>query len=226
MLRFIIRKTGYAYVLLRTGGFRELLCELRKLIFSKHRLVCLGRDIEGYGKGPVECSIGYYFRQATEEDMNEVFRQVETEGRDSAQTLLKSKLLYECGCGDWFVVRTNETDAPCYFQCVVRPEDNSVVEKYFKGWFSRIKADEIILESAYTFKNYRGNRIAPSFVAHLMKIYRNKGYERVKIYIEKDREAQLIRTEEGGFRRLEELSLLKILFFTIKRLRPYQPVYV
>jgi L-amino acid N-acyltransferase YncA len=97
------------------------------------------------------------------------------------------------------------------------------VEKGFHGWFSRLAADEIILESAYTFEKYRGNRIAPSFVAHLLEIYRNRGFKRARVYIDKNREAQMEKAEEGGFKRCEEINILKILSFTIMKSGPYQP---
>lgn len=221
--RALVKNIKCYFTLLMIGAFSELFRELGHQIFGRESLVCLARDIEGYGQGPVECKIKYHFRQASREDMKEVFHHIKTESKEGALMLLERKWLYECGFGDWFVVRSDGIDEPCYFQCVMRPGDNVLVEKGFQGWFSRLEADEIILESAYTFEKYRGNRIAPSFVAHLMEIYGKEGFKRVRVYINKNREERMKKAEEAGFKRCEEINIMKILSFTIMKSGPYQP---
>ena len=57
MIRRLLIKIKCAFVLFKIGAFKELLRALRHQIFSSYRLVCLVRNIEGYGKGPVECKI-------------------------------------------------------------------------------------------------------------------------------------------------------------------------
>jgi L-amino acid N-acyltransferase YncA len=219
-MRFF-RKTICAFTLLRVGAFKVFLNQLRRQIYSRNVQIGIVKNLDDYGKNLVECKINYNLRQASEEDIKEAFQKVKTESKESAQMLLNRRWLYECGCGKWFVARTADTDELCYFQCVISPEDNKLLEKDFRDWFPRLKEDEIIMEGAYTFEKHRGNRVAMSVIFDILDIYREKGFKRMVGYIDSYREVSLGKMERIGFTRFEEITLHKNLFFTKTKSRPY-----
>ncbi len=220
MLMRFLRKISCAITLLRVGALKVFWDQLRHQIYSRDVHIGIAKSLDSLEKNPIECPVNYNLREASKEDINEAFEMVKTESKESAQMLLNRKWLYECGCGKWFVARTTDNDDLCYFQCVISAEDNERLDKGFRTWFPRLKEGEIIFEGAYTFENYRRNKLAGSVLFDLMEIYRNKGSKRVIGYIDKKSESQLKRTEARGFIRFEEVSLMKTMFSSKRKSRP------
>ena len=220
MTRFL-RKIICSFTLLKIGAFKVFLYEFGRQIYSKDIQIGLTKNLENLEKNPIECPIKYDLRQASAEDINEAFKKIKTESRGSAHQLLNRKWLHERGCGDWFVARTTDTDDLCYFQCIISPEDNErLLDQGFRSWFPRLKPEEILFEGAYTFEDYRRNRLAGSVLFDLMEMYKNKGFTRLILYIDVKSESQIQRTEARGFTRFEEAALTKTMFFHKRKTIP------
>jgi L-amino acid N-acyltransferase YncA len=214
VLKQFLKKVRSAILLLKISGAKEFFNQLRRQIYSRALWIGMEKNMEGNAKALAECKIEYYLRQASEEDMKEAFQKVKTESKESAYKLLYRKYLYECGCGNWYIARTADTDEPCFLQSVIRPEDNKLLDEGFGNWFPRLNEDEILLEGAYTFENYRGNRLCHAVASDIIEIYREKGFKRMIAYYNNDNAASLKAGEKTGFTKFEEVPVLTILFFT------------
>lgn len=220
MLMLFIKKIRCAFILLKVGALKVFFYQLRRQIYSRDMQIGLVKALDGHGKLSFKCQIKYRLQQASEEDMNEAFQKVKTESQESAQKLLNRKWLYECGCGKWYIARTADTDELCYLQCIIRPQDNKLLDKDLKNWFPKLKEDEILLEGAYTLENYRRKGVSGSVLFDILEIYRKKGFKRLIGYIDNDRKTTLENMEAIGFTKFEEITLHKTLFFTKRKYKP------
>ena len=222
MLMQFFRKILCAATLLRVGAVKVFLDQLRCQIYKKDVQIGFVRNLDdNYNRDQIQCPIEYKLREASREDMDEAFRRVKTESKESAQLLLNRRWLYECGCGKWFVARMADTNELCFFQCVISPADNKMLNQGFKNWYPELKEGEMIMEAAYTFEKFRGTKVARSILFDLLDIYRNQGFKRMILYIDKDFEYLLEKSESTGFTKFEEVTLTRTMFFSKRKPRPY-----
>ena len=92
-----------------------------------------------------------------------------------------------------------------------------MVSRDFRSRLPRLKADEILVENAFTFEKYRGNRIMPSVMVELSEVARKNGFKRMIVYVPQDNIASLKGCERSGFKKFEEIPELKLLFFTKRK---------
>lgn len=218
MLGNFLRKVCSAFVLLRTVGPRVFFEQLRRHIYSQHLQIIFEKNLEeNNARARNECRINYSLRLATKEDMDEVFQKVKTESKEAVQMLLHRKWLYDCGFRNWYIARTTDTNELCFVQGIIQPEDNKLIDGDLRNWFQKLKEGEALLEGAYTFEKYRGNRLCDSVANDIFEIYRKLGFKRIITYVKSDNVASLRAAEKTGFKKFGELSVLKILFFTIRK---------
>jgi hypothetical protein len=60
-----------------------------------------------------------------------------------------------------------ENDQVCYTQWLISSADLKKIEKYFQGIIPNLKHNEMLLEFAYTFKEYRGLGIMPAVMSRI-----------------------------------------------------------
>jgi len=222
MLMRFFRKIRGAVTLLKIGAFKVFLAQLRRQIYSRYKQIGFIRSLDyDYVKNSIDWQMEYRLREASKEDMKEAFKMIKTESQESAQMLLHRQWLYECNCGKWFVARTADTDELCFLQCIISPEDNSVLDRGFRNWFPRLKKGELITEAAYTFEKFRGHHIPGPIMRDILNMYRDKGFKQMIIYIDEDKEYLINKSEERGFTRFEEVSFTKILFFNKRKSKSY-----
>ena len=204
----------YAFMLLRLGGLKVFLKQLRCQIYSRSAQVGFTVDLQRNDIPRIEAKINYTLSLASEQDMNEILQKTKTESEESVQSLVYRRWLYEDGYHNWYIARTADTNELCFMQSVIHPEDDKVVKGRFKGWFPKLKEDEILLEGAYAFEKYRGCRLCDSVASDILDIYRKKGFKRMITYIKKDNVTSLKAAAKTGFTKFEEVPIHKILFFT------------
>ena len=216
MLRGPFRQVHYAIMLAKTGGLKIFACQLKRQIYSTTTLIGLKKDLEA-NSVQVPCRSEYTLRPASDEDMLEVLRKSKSESKQSAHELLQRKWFYESGFRNCYVARTADTGELCYIQWLVSPEDNHVVKRGFRSRLPRLTEDECLLENAFTFERYRGNRIMSSAVAQLCEIARKRGFKQMIAYVSRYNVASLKACEEAGFKKFENVPELKLLFFTRRK---------
>ncbi len=215
MVKSFLRKIYMACMLLRIVGLRLFFRELTRQIYSRHIQIGMERSLETNGNQDSKgCKIKYYFKIGSPEDMNEVSRKITSESKESAADLLFRRWLYDSGFRRWYIARDAETNELCFIQSVIISEDKSLLDGVLKGWFPRLKEDELLLEGAYTFEKYRGNRLCDSVAKDIFEINRKQGLRRAITYIKSENAPSLRAAEKTGFKKYEEVYIRKTLFFT------------
>ena len=208
----------YATQLLKFVGPKAFFEQLGRQIYSNHVQIGVRKDFEDITRVEGESPTKYYFRLATEKDMEDVFSKIKGESKENAKLLLERKWLYDSGLRKWYVARTVEDDDPCFIQGVVHPEENDYMDKHLKGWFPILRDDEILLEGAYAFQKYRGGKLCHMIATDIWMMYKEKGYKRMITYIKSNNEASLRASAKTGFVRFEEFPVRKFMFFTKRKL--------
>jgi hypothetical protein len=216
MLSIILRKTRYAMMLFNAGGAMLFLRQFGRQIYSKATFWGLEKRLDAT-KIDVASGLEYHLRPASEDDIEEMLKRTDEEGRDSVHDLLQRKWFYDCGFHDCYVGRTADGGDLCYIQWLVSRKDESALNKGFQGRLPNLKEDEILVENAFTFKRYRGNGVYPSALVRLAEISRGKGFKRMLVYVKKDNIASLRGCEKAGFEVFERVPEVKFLFLTKRK---------
>jgi hypothetical protein len=85
--------------------------------------------------------------------------------REHLVFLTRLKLLNE-NLGTCYVAVSADND-PCYIQWLIGADENDHMHSYFDGVFPRLDPDEVLLEAAFTFENYRGMGIMPDAMSRI-----------------------------------------------------------
>ena len=213
MLKRVFKAMRYAALLLKLGGPKAFLFQLRRQIYSRDILFGLETNSDT-DKVAVTSRLQYSLAPASEKDIEEVVLKAETESEESAHELIQRKWFYECGFHECYMARTADTRDPCFLAWIISSKDSSVVNQGFKSRLPSLQEDELLLENCYTFEQYRGNGIMPSALSELWETAISKGFKRMITYVRQDNKASLRAFEKLGFRKFDEIRERKLLFFT------------
>lgn len=75
---------------------------------------------------------------------------------------------------------------PAYMQWLIYPDENEIITKHFQYRFYPLKANQVMLENAFTFPRFRGLGLLPCVSAELLTIAKNQGYKNAILYIKKN----------------------------------------
>jgi RimJ/RimL family protein N-acetyltransferase len=88
---------------------------------------------------------------------------------------------------------------PAYAQWLVRPDDQDLIHAHAPGRYSRLAADEVLLEGAYTFAAYRRMGMMNDGMGQLLRLARDEGYAAAITYVGADNVASLRGCANVGF---------------------------
>ena len=217
MVRRVFRTIRGAIKLLKVGGPVVFLKQLKRQIYSRESQVGLELDLRQANVTTSPAKIGYTLALASKADIEEALRKAGTESKESVQKLLYRKWLYESGFRNWYVARIVETGDLCYMHSVIDADDYKRADGDFSNWLPDLKEGEALLEGAYTFEKYRGLKLSTAISVDLVRIYKEKGYQRILTYIEKNNIPPLKVVEAVGFTCFEEVPVLRILFLNLRK---------
>ncbi len=216
VLKRAFRKVRYAIMLLKVAGLGVFFHQLKRQLYSRATLAGLEKDLDSdIVRVPTE--VGYSLRLATEEDMEEVFQKIYTEGKESVCELIQRKMFYDAGFHNCYVARTIDTNELCHMKWLTSSKEEAVVSRGYRRLWHQLKDDELLVDNTYTFDKYRGSRISSSIAADLFEMARRNGFKRMITYVDHDNIGQLKSCERTGYRRFEEVHELKLLFFTKRK---------
>ncbi len=214
LLKIMAAQIYFTAVLLKMGGLKVFLKQLKHQIYSRSAQVSFTLDLQENEIPQIEAKIKYSLQIASKKDMDEIMQKAKSESKDMVQKLVYRRWIYEDGYRNCYIARTADTNELCFIQFIIYPQDDKIVNGRFRSWFPRLKEDETYLEGTYTFEKFRGNRLHPSVTADQLRICKAQGFKRVVAYTEKTNEASLKGAERAGFKPIGEVPERKILFFT------------
>ncbi len=210
-------------MLLRIAGFRVFFTQLMRQVYSKESQLGLELKLPESNVPPIQAKINYTLRVASAEDIQEALQKASFESKASVQKLLYRKWLYESGFRNWYVARTVDDGDLCYLHSVIESNDYKVAEGDFSNWLPVLKNDEALLEGAYTFEKYRGQKLSSAITVDLINIYKKKGFKRMLTYIEKKNTPAIKVVEATGFTKFGEVPVLRVLFFNLRKFNKINP---
>ena len=130
------------------------------------------------------------------------FRGFETERGRAGSADLKQLLLRERyrlhGVTTLYVAETSG-HRPIYCQWIVRPSEMAVLDSCVPDTYEHLGGDEVMLEGAYTFTDFRGKKAMSDGMWQLLAIARDEGYASALTYVADDNVPSLRGCAAVGF---------------------------
>jgi GNAT superfamily N-acetyltransferase len=96
-------------------------------------------------------------------------------------------------------VAANEDDQPCYVQWLIGPSENAKMRALFDDRFPAIRADEMLLEGAFTLEAWRGQGIMAAAMAQISAKAADHGARWVITFVAEDNIPSLKGCKKAGF---------------------------
>jgi RimJ/RimL family protein N-acetyltransferase len=203
----------YGLALFRVGGARAFFPQLVRQIYSRGVLLGLEKDLNVDGVR-VASRLPFLLRPATEKDIEELMVKAKMESPASVHELMERKWFYESGFRDCYAARTAATGELCFVAWLVSAGDGRVIDRGFSSRLPRMAENEVLLENCYTFEKYRGNNVMPAALCDIWEIARKRGFQRLITYVRRENAASLRSFEKLKLKQYEEITELKLMFFT------------
>lgn len=216
MIGRMARTARAAGMIARYGGMPVLLHQLGRQIYSKAVFVGLEKDLKKENPH-VACKISFRLHRASEMDIDEVIVKAKAEAGDDVHELIQRKWFWDSGFRECYISRTENDNDLCYLQWLVSRADAEAINNGFTGRLPGLRDDEILIENAYTFRQYRGKMIYPAVMTQLAAQARDRGFKRMLVYVREDNMASLRGCDRAGFQAFERVPERKLLFHSHRK---------
>lgn len=173
-------------LVIRSGKFAALANEFAKRTFSNSESYLLRRDltapfIPAAPKQPIEV------RPITDADVPEILR-----ARPGRFAILRAKI-------PTCYVATTADGKIAYMQWLVAYGDIERFKPFFDGQLGTLRRDEVLLEFAYTFEQFRGQKIMGAAMSAIAEKGLQSGARYAVTFVQKDNIAALKGCGSAGF---------------------------
>src|SRR6267154_463251 len=142
-MRGTLTKLRTLLMVIKRGETREVVEELQERVYSDSASMILRRDLSKPLKPPA-AKLPITVRPMRESDLPRIIRE-----RPRRYPVLLANI-------PTCYIAESDDGQICYMQWLVGPQDQGRLEPYFKGELKKLRADEVLLEFAYTFEKFRG----------------------------------------------------------------------
>lgn len=179
-------QTQRLLLVLRSGKFEALGREFAKRVFSNSESYLLRRDLSipfhaAPAKRPIEV------RPICDADVPEILKD-----RPGRLAILRAKI-------PTCYVAVTASGELAYMQWLVAHNDIERFKQFFDGELRDLGKDEVLLEFAYTFERFRGQKIMPAAMAAIAEKGLLSGAKYAVTYVQKDNTAALKGCAAAGF---------------------------
>jgi hypothetical protein len=173
-------------LVVRSGKLAKLARELVKRIFSNSESYLLRRDLTvpfqaSAAKQPIEV------RPIRESDIPTIL-----EARPGRLLILRANI-------PTCYLAVTASGEICYMQWLVEQSDLERFRPFFDGELRNLRKDEVLLEFAYTFERFRGQKIMPAAMAAIAEKGLLSGAHYAVTYVQRDNIAALKGCSAAGF---------------------------
>jgi hypothetical protein len=141
-------------------------------------------------KTPTKSRFNYALRLAQKSEFEDLIENLPEFDLDARKEIISRIFFYQAGFKHCYFVRTTNGQL-AYMQWLIYPDENEIIAKNFRSRFCPLKANQIMLENAFTFPKFRGLGLLPGVSAELLTMARNQGYKNAIVYIQKNQMASL-----------------------------------
>ena len=108
---------------------------------------------------------------------------------DDKSELIIRILFFLNGFKHGYVFRIRDKIA--YMQWLIYPHENSIILKKYRKKYYQLMSNQVMIENAFTFPEFRGQGLLPMITKKLLDIARVDGHEYAVSYIRKDKIASI-----------------------------------
>jgi hypothetical protein len=173
-------------LVVRSGKLAKLSRELVKRVFSNSESYLLRRDLSvpfqaSAAKQPIEV------RPIRDSDIPTIL-----EARPGRLLILRANI-------PTCYLAVTASGEICYMQWLVEQGDLERFRPFFDGELRNLRKDEVLLEFAYTFERFRGQKIMPAAMAAIAEKGLLSGARYAVTYVQRDNIAALKGCSAAGF---------------------------
>ena len=210
----LLKKLGYASLLVRRGGTGALLGQLLSRIYSTSTYIWLAKDL-GPAQPPVPSKVPFSLQPASPEAFQRVLARLsEEKGRDVFEILRRASF-YGRGFDACYFAVTGSGDV-CHLGWLLSARHNGLIRSEYPPGTDDLKNDEALVENIFTFPRYRGKGIMLSVLQQMEDQARAQGLRRMVAYVETTNTPSLTGFDRAGYRPYAE-ETEKRRFFKIRR---------
>jgi hypothetical protein len=178
---------------------RGLYSFMVRQVFREWNAYGLRRDLTVPWSAP-PARIPLVVRELRDDDMPHIF---EVEGGDCSRRARLERMHRLAFLAERvqtpYVAIDVRRDRPCFLQWLMTAAENDTIQRYFRGRFPPLAADEALLEYAYTPAFYRGNGIMPAAMAMIAERASELGVRYVLTFVLRENSAALKGCSKAGF---------------------------
>ncbi len=186
-MRRILTKLRTVLLVLKRGELREIAEEARQRAYSSANSLILQRDLSQPLKPPT-AKLPIKVRPIRDGDLARIV----SERPRRYPVLLEN--IPTC-----YVAESSDGQL-CYMQWLIGPNNQKRLAPYFKGQLYELQPDEMLLEFAYTFENFRGQGVMAEAMAKIAERGIAAGARWALTYVKDDNVASLKGCAKAGFR--------------------------
>ncbi|UCB42155.1 MAG: hypothetical protein JSV77_06700 [Dehalococcoidales bacterium] len=216
-LRRVVSVVHFGLLTLRYAGLRFALRKLAHQLYSRTVFLYSEGDINISPPPPRFLSITV---RATEEDVQEIFNQMNNESNAGKYDLLIRKWYHERGIGTPYVQKTTDTNEVCSIRWVMTARD--IENAGLQNRYPELKEDEMMFENTYVLERFRDKGIHSS--SNMGELMAGLGFKRSKAFIAENNIPQLHymrrRDRRVYARVMEHHFLFRVTRKTLERYNP------
>lgn len=193
-----MNRIGIILKAIAQGKAGAILKECCRRFYSVDRFICLRRDLST-PYDPPEARIPITIRPLRDSDVKPLLEDYDpSTDWEAIRLRLRRKAFLETGIGRCYVAVT-EDDVPIYMQWIIAPSDNDEMQLYFGEKFPRLKADEGLLELAFSLEACRGKRVMQNAMAQIANMGRKFGAQYMITFVDEDAVPTIKGCQGAGF---------------------------
>lgn len=152
----------------------------------------------------------------TSDDLIFIKQNIKSYGQSDRKEILARIQFYEQGFRHCYIVKVNNKIA--YLQWLIYASENHLIRKYYPKIFFPVKENQVIIENAYTFPEFRGMGYLPYVSRLLLKKAQDKDCYSAIGYIKIHKIASLNEFYQMGFKTIRLLKEIKLIGFKHRNL--------
>jgi len=175
-----------------------LIDEVKRRLYSTERSMCLRRDLGAPFDSP-QAAVKVSITPLNEKHAEKLF-ELESPNQDlsAVKDLINRLNLYRARIGTCYTA-VDDDGEPCYMQWLIGPHENQKLRELYRDGILQLRADEMLLEGAFTRGAFRGKGIMAAAMAHIAENGKGAGVRWVITVVKEDNIPSLKGCKKAGF---------------------------
>jgi GNAT superfamily N-acetyltransferase len=172
--------------------------EVKRRLYSTERSVCLRRDLRSPFDSP-QAAVKFRITPLNATHAEKLFElESPNQNLPAVKDLINRLNLYRARIGTCYAA-VDEAGEPCYMQWLIGPRENQKLRELYRDGILQLRADEMLLEGAFTRGAFRGKGIMAAAMAHIAENGKRVGARWVVTVVKEENTPSLKGCKKAGF---------------------------